>query len=523
MNGAGRRRRGRGIRSAGLAVALTIPPMVASAQPDETPDETLVGEHVVTVHVYRDGRLEAQGAGVVVGARGEVLTSAAVLGAGTRMTVVAQGEERELQAQQQWKERDSGLGLLRVDDLQRAGLAVSVAELTPGLRVFAVTPGEGAGDAFIAAGSVSEPGTESVRGEEVGFVRHNAMIAARGYGSPVVNECFQVVGMNVPDPNAFTIFTAPRKIEPENSVFAVSGAEVAERLARRGVEFVQVADACVGVEARTRAREREAREAQQQAEARETQTQQRLEESEQRLQQAEADAQVSEQAKEEARTEAERARREMEAAQAQAAQAREATAAAERAVQEANRRAAEAGEREREHRRRSEQLRRHAQWGAAGGAALLAVLVLSWALSARRKRGAMRRAQARAAAAEREAETVRRRADAAPAPFDCLLTGTDGGGAPFAMRAGRDALGASAGVVIGRDPAVSSHVVVDPSVSREHARLSVRDGELWVEDLASTNGTYLHGQRLEAGERARAADGDELALGTVRLRVELRG
>ena len=518
---------GGGIRCTGLAVALLALPVAAPAQLDEA----LVGEHVVTVRVYDDsGEFKAQGAGVVVGAGGEVLTSAAVLGAGTRMVVVAQGEDRELEARQQWKERNSGLALLRVGELERAGLAVSVAELKPGLRVSSVTPGEGAGGAGVAGGSVTEVGTERVGGEEVGFVRHNARIAARGYGSPLVDECSRVVGLNVPDPDAITVFTAPRKIEPGDTVFAVSGEEMAARLGGRGVEFVQVAEGCVSAEERAQEHEREAneaREAQEQAEAREAQTQQKLEESErqleeseQRLRQAETDAQASEQEKAQARSEAERARQEVEVARTQASQAREATAQAERAVQEANRRADAAGEREREQRRRTEQLRRYAEWGVAGGAALLVLLLLLWALSARRRRGAMRRAQARAAAAEQEAVQVRRRA--APAPFDCVLTGTDGEGAPCAVNVGRAVLGGEAGVVVGRDPSASSHVVVDPSVSRRHARLSVEDGELCVEDLGSTNGTYLNGRRLEPGRHARVADGDELELGSVRLRVELR-
>lgn len=507
---------GGGIWCTGLVVALLVLPVAAPAQLDEA----LVGEHVVTVRVYEDGELKAQGAGVVVGASGEVLTSAAVLGPGTRMAVVAQGEERELEARQQWKDRNSGLALLQVEELERAGLAVSVAELEPGLRTFSVTPGEGASGARIDKGSVTELGTESVGGEEVGFVRHNARIAARGYGSPLVNECSQVVGLNVPDPDAFTVFTAPRKIEPGDTVFAVSGEELAARLGGRGVEFAQVVEGCVSAAARAQAHEQEAREAQQQAEAREAQTQQQLEESEQRLQQAEADAQASEQEKEQARAETERARQEVEAARAQANQAREATAQAERAVQEANQRAAEAGEREREQRRRTEQMKRYAKWGVAGGGALLALLLVLWALSARRRRAVVRRAQARAAAAEQEAAQVRRRA--APAPFDCVLTGTDGEGAPCAVSVGRAVLGAETGVVIGRDPSASSHVVVDPSVSREHARLSVEGGELRVEDLESTNGTYLNGRRLEPGQRARVADGDELELGSVRLRVELR-
>ena len=505
------------MRCTGLVVALLVLPVAAPAQLDEA----LVGEHVVTVRVYEDGELKAQGAGVVVGASGEVLTSAAVLGPGTRMAVVAQGEERELEARQQWKDRNSGLALLQVGELERAGLAVSVAELEPGLRTFSVTPGERANGARIDKGSVTELGTESVGGEEVGFVRHNARIAARGYGSPLVNECSQVVGLNVPDPDAFTVFTAPRKIEPGDTVFAVSGEELAARLGGRGVEFVQVVEVCVSATARAQAREQEAREAQQQAEVREAQTQQQLEESEQRLQQARSGcAGVGAGEGAGAGRCGACAARDGGGAYAGDPGARGDGAGRPGGVQEANQRAAEAGEREREQRRRTEQMKRYAKWGVAGGGALLALLLVLWALSARRRRGVVRRAQARAAAAEQEAAQARRRA--APAPFDCVLTGTDGEGAPCAVSVGRAVLGAETGVVIGRDPSASSHVVVDPSVSREHARLSVEGGELSVEDLESTNGTYLNGRRLEPGQRARVADGDELELGSVRLRVELR-
>jgi Trypsin-like peptidase domain/FHA domain len=47
------------------------------------------------------------------------------------------------------------------------------------------------------------------------------------------------------------------------------------------------------------------------------------------------------------------------------------------------------------------------------------------------------------------------------------------------------------GILIGRDRH-SAHVFVpDPEVSRRHARLAITDGRLTIEDLGSTNGTYL--------------------------------
>jgi FHA domain-containing protein len=60
-------------------------------------------------------------------------------------------------------------------------------------------------------------------------------------------------------------------------------------------------------------------------------------------------------------------------------------------------------------------------------------------------------------------------------------------------------------------------VLADPAVSAEHARLE-RVGRAWVlSDLGSTNGTRLNDAPVHG--RTPLADGDVLALGTVRLQV----
>jgi diguanylate cyclase (GGDEF)-like protein len=64
--------------------------------------------------------------------------------------------------------------------------------------------------------------------------------------------------------------------------------------------------------------------------------------------------------------------------------------------------------------------------------------------------------------------------------------------------------------VIGR----SQHAAVrlfDDGVSRNHARIGVEDGELWVEDLDSRNGTFVNGVRIRA--RSRLRDGDKIQIG----------
>lgn len=72
--------------------------------------------------------------------------------------------------------------------------------------------------------------------------------------------------------------------------------------------------------------------------------------------------------------------------------------------------------------------------------------------------------------------------------------------------------------VIGRDPGCA--VWIDaPGVSRRHARIQIRstggDADARLEDLGSTNGTYLRGTRLT--QAALLHDGDEIALGEARL------
>jgi hypothetical protein len=70
-------------------------------------------------------------------------------------------------------------------------------------------------------------------------------------------------------------------------------------------------------------------------------------------------------------------------------------------------------------------------------------------------------------------------------------------------------------VVIGRSMGADL-VFGDETVSREHAAIAFRDGNFVVEDLRSSNGTLLNGERVE--ERA-LQHGDRLRLGNLELQV----
>jgi len=58
-------------------------------------------------------------------------------------------------------------------------------------------------------------------------------------------------------------------------------------------------------------------------------------------------------------------------------------------------------------------------------------------------------------------------------------------------------------------------------VSRRHARITFRDGTLYLEDLESTNHTHLNNVRLDPLLPQSLQHGDELRLGSMLLRVEL--
>lgn len=62
----------------------------------------------------------------------------------------------------------------------------------------------------------------------------------------------------------------------------------------------------------------------------------------------------------------------------------------------------------------------------------------------------------------------------------------------------------------------------EAKVSRRHARIMRRDEQYFIEDLGSTNGTFINrGRRLLPGDRQPLRDGDEIIVGKTFLRFHI--
>jgi len=65
-------------------------------------------------------------------------------------------------------------------------------------------------------------------------------------------------------------------------------------------------------------------------------------------------------------------------------------------------------------------------------------------------------------------------------------------------------------ILIGRSSELDM-VLVEDMVSRRHSKITVTDDQIFIQDLGSTNGTFVNGEKVK---RARIAEGDRILIGT---------
>jgi len=76
----------------------------------------------------------------------------------------------------------------------------------------------------------------------------------------------------------------------------------------------------------------------------------------------------------------------------------------------------------------------------------------------------------------------------------------------------------AAPTVVGRDATSGIRLEHDEFASARHARIEPRPDGAWVDDLGSTNGTFLNGARLKRAQLAKG--GDVIKIGSTELQVQ---
>jgi len=72
--------------------------------------------------------------------------------------------------------------------------------------------------------------------------------------------------------------------------------------------------------------------------------------------------------------------------------------------------------------------------------------------------------------------------------------------------------------IVGRDATSGIRLERDEFASARHARIEPRADGAWVDDLGSTNGTFVNGSKLERAQLVRA--GDVIKIGATELQVQ---
>lgn len=73
-----------------------------------------------------------------------------------------------------------------------------------------------------------------------------------------------------------------------------------------------------------------------------------------------------------------------------------------------------------------------------------------------------------------------------------------------------------------REVDLTPYGAADRGVSREHAQIHIKDNQVYITDLNSTNGTFVQGERLDPNTPKVIKKGNELLLGRLAVQVMFR-
>ena len=504
-------------------------------------DVDVVSASIVRIRAHDNNKVVAEGSGFVVNEKGYVLTNAHLLAKAERLTASSLKTGAEVVLQRVLANRAMNLALLYAPDSNLPPLNLSEQGADVGRTVqtlrFSAT-----GDVQLSHGTIGAYqdifGKKSSR-PVAHLLQHNALITTQSFGMPLFNECGDVVAINLPDPSSSS--WPFRKAKPKGTIFALRSSDIIAALRDREIVHTVVKSKCLSaVERAERARKAAAdslRVAKAQADlASEAAKKAKAKE--------EAVRQAAERAKARADSASKAVADSLRAAKAKAdrlATAKARADAAKKAVADSLKTAKAKADSLETAKAKADSLRaaeiqaqakadslkaakektaQRLQWGIAAGVGLVLLALLGWLLASRRKLLAalknprqLVQQMSRRTTKEEGVEAI-----AKGPKRGLVLAGLDsrGNSVRIELSPARFA-GQRLGLSLGRHPDLVDEIVADENASRRHLRIAAQGDQFYVEDLNSSNGTFLNEQRLSPFEPAQLDYGAKVALGDLVL------
>ncbi len=489
-----------------VTLAMTALPVSGDIQVQQ------INQSIVVVRSYSGSKEEGAGIGFVIESdvyNGFVVTSAQVLSRGETFTVSIPGSEAQLVASNILADDSLGLAVLKVNGLQVPPLIFAQQQLEEGDAVWSAGIQADRGRTVrLSKGSISRryvvPGLSS----QVRMLMHNASLGDSGFGSPLLNECGEIVGFTISSPG-----------DSSGVAYAMQGGSLSTILMGQNLNIEAAASACLSaiVQARQSAElattsANEAKEEAIKAMSKANDLARQLSDVNRKNDDLLEETRNAQNRATKAMADAAAAARQAEAAREDVARRTEEIMTETQAVLQSMQ--SENAQREQEltnalaaQRSKAEQWERMLLAGLIGlFVMLVAAVIYLW----RRDRD-----HEIHEGVSGPSNTEMQKANLS----EYVLDGEDRDGVRYLLRISADQLVGEEGVVIGRNPPDSPYVINHSDVSRQHVRMKLVKDRLFIEDLGTTNGTTINGQPIDEKGSITMNDGDQVIMGSVVLRL----
>lgn len=477
-----------------------------------------LGQSVFHLEVMNNGNLTQSGSAAMV-ADNMLLSSAGLVGQGEQWIVNSPETDATLVGTLIVIDVDRDLALLQVNGLFGESVQVAADEAELGRKI-----------ALVLVDTI-RPGTVHSYLDSPNNslqIRHTSLLQEGEFAAPLLNNCNELLGISQ-NPEAGLLSNRLRLLDDFGRVGEVS--ELKAFLAENEIDYLLATESCLSeaeqlTQARQQAEQQEAEleellaeqtrvlqeqeELQRQQEDATQQNEELSQEMEQRL------AELAQQSVEldEARTTIEVARNTIEEAEAEREELEESQENLEELAQQQEEELVDVLSDI--DRTRTNQI----YIGSALGIVMLALLGLI-VMQVKKRKKLQLEAEQDINKEQKKVASVQADLDKASAEFtDILLVGEDADGKEQRLKLNGNALIRSEnGQLVGRSAQDADYVLNLDHISRKHLHVWIEDGNVYVEDLGSVNGTAVNEHDLSPHTASSIQNGDSIRLGLITMKI----